>query len=276
MTLRAGFGKIDGMARILVLILALSLFACGPPRRSQTAAPGPQAATAHVTAPHFSDSRPNPGLGVVPLAYPVHGVDLSRYQSGVDWPMARRVGVNFAFVKATEGSDGFDPLFASHWTGAKAARVRRGAYHMYYHCRPAAEQARWFIAHVPRDAAALPPVLDMEWTPTSPTCRIRRAPEVIRAEARVFLNAVGQHYGKRPIVYTAPDFYDDNELWRLTGVDFWLRSVAVPVSQRYPGRVWTFWQYSGTGLVPGIAGKVDLNVFGGTAQDWANFAGGRR
>ena len=256
----------------LIVLMIVCLVGCGPARQQAT----PRPMTAQVTPPRFSDAAPHDQIGRLPLAHPVHGIDLSRFQTGVDWPVARRAGVNFAFIKATEGGDGFDPLFPSHWTGSKAAGVRRGAYHLYYHCRPAIQQARWFIAHVPRDAAALPPVLDMEWTPTSPTCRIRHPPQLIRAEAQVFLAAVARHYGQRPILYTTPDFYDDNEMWRLTGVDFWLRSVAAPVSQRYPGRLWTFWQYSGTGLVPGIAGKVDLDTFAGTAQAWASCAAAPR
>lgn len=255
---------------VLALFLA-GLAACGPVRQVKVAAPGPHIATVTVIAPQFGDNHPNDAVGRLPLAYAVHGVDVSRYQSGVDWQMARGAGVNFAFIKATEGGDGFDPMFPSHWTHSRAAGVRRGAYHMFYHCRPASEQARWFIGHVPRDAAALPPVLDMEWTPTSPTCRIRRPAAEIRAEAQVFLSAIARHYGRRPILYTAPDFYDDNQLWRLSGVDFWLRSVAAPVGQRYPGRPWRFWQYSGTGQVQGLPGKVDLNVFAGSAQDWAAF-----
>ncbi|MEI6097812.1 MAG: GH25 family lysozyme [Alphaproteobacteria bacterium] len=258
------------MKHVAIALILLCLAACGPARQSRPVGHDT------VTVPRFDDAAPHDKVGRAPLAYPVHGIDVSRYQSGLDWRQARASGVNFAFIKATEGGDGYDPMFPSHWTASTAAGVRRGAYHMFYHCRPAIEQARWFITHVPRDATALPPVLDLEWTPTSPTCRIRRPPEVIRAEVQVFVNVVAGHYGRRPILYTAPDFYDDNELWRLSGVDFWLRSVAAPVSQRYPGRPWMFWQYSGTGLVQGIPGKVDLNVFGGSAQDWVAFAGGRR
>ncbi len=39
----------------------------------------------------------------------------------------------------------------------------RSAYHFVWWCRPAAEQAAWFIRNVPRDASALPPVIDAEW-----------------------------------------------------------------------------------------------------------------
>ena len=90
----------------------------------------------------------------------------------------------------------------------------------------------------------------------------------------MFLNMVGRHYRQQPILYVTPDFFEDNDMGRLTGVTFWLRSVAAPLSERHPGQAWTFWQYSGTGQVPGIAGPVDLNVFAGSAQQWAAFASG--
>ena len=170
--------------------------------------------------------------------------------------------MNFAFIKATEGGDLVDPMFRDNWRGARRAGVPRGAYHFFYHCRPAAEQARWFIRNVPRSAGALPPVLDMEWTPISPTCthppRRRRPCGPRRGSSSTSLE---RHYGQRPMIYTTVDFYRDNEMWRLGGYEFWLRSVAAHPDEVYDGQHWTFWQYTGTGVVPGIAGEVDINVF---------------
>ena len=100
-----------------------------------------------------------------PWSYPVHGTDVSKYQTSVGWSDAKAAGISFAFVKATEGGDRVDDNFAENWQRAKAAGVPRSAYHFFYFCRPAEEQARWFIRHVPRDRSALPPVLDMEWNP---------------------------------------------------------------------------------------------------------------
>lgn len=255
----------------LILCMLLALAACGRAPRQEAAAPAPPNLT--VVAPNFGDDDPHPELRGIPAQHPVHGIDVSRFQGQVDWATARANGVNFAFLKATEGGDAVDPLFGSHWRGAKAAGVLRGGYHVFYHCRPAIEQVRWFIAHVPREPGALPPVLDIEWTPTSPTCRIRRDPEVIRAEMRIFLNALTSHYGQRPVVYATLDFFHDNHLGLVTGADFWLRSVAKPVGEAYPGQAWTFWQYSSTGRVPGIAGPVDLNAFRGSRADWAVWVG---
>jgi lysozyme len=147
--------------------------------------------------------------------------------------------------------------------------VPRGAYHFYYFCRSAAEQARWFISHVPRERGALPPVLDVEWNGESRTCPHRPEPAMVRAEVTTFLNMVGAHYGRQPIIYTTVDFWHDNELWQVQGAQPWLRAVAKHPSDAYSGAPWTFWQYSGTGLVPGIEGEVDLNAFAGSREAWA-------
>ena len=260
------------MRIILAGLIMLVLAGCVGGSRSQ--APAPEE-TITVTSSNFSDADPIDWPGRSPDRYPVHGIDLSRFQTSVDWPTARANGVNFAFIKATEGGDMLDPMFESHWRGAGEAGVKRGAYHFFYHCRPAAEQARWFIKTVPKTPGALPPVLDMEWTPTSPTCTIRRDGATIREEARIFLSILERHYGQRPMIYTTVDFYEDTELWRLEGVEFWLRSVADHPHSVYDGSSWHFWQYTSTGLIPGIAGKVDINVFAGSKAAWARWLGAR-
>ena len=43
----------------------------------------------------------------------------------------------------------------------------------------------------------------------------------------------------------------------------------------YDGHPWTFWQYTSTGLVPGVRGKVDVNVFAGSAEGWAGWLAAR-
>jgi lysozyme len=41
-----------------------------------------------------------------------------------------------------------------------------------------------------------------------------------------------------------------------------------PRPKRYPGERYLFWQYTGTGIVPGIRGDADINVFNGTVAQW--------
>ena len=246
-------------------VLFCAVTACG------NRAPTPDAPRTAVVAANFGDADPQDFNGKHPKRYAVQGIDASRWQGAIDWPQAATSGVSFAFLKATEGGDGLDPTFAANWQGAAEAGIPRGAFHYFYWCRPAAEQARWFIKNVPRSPGALPPVLDLEWTPFSPTCILRPDAAIVRSEAQIFLTLLERHYGQRPLIYTTPDFYADAQLSRMTGHEFWLRAVADRPSNVYPGQAWAFWQYSGTGLVPGIKGKTDLNAFAGSKSDWAGW-----
>lgn len=216
----------------------------------------------------FGDSDPVEFGYRAPHTYPVHGIDVSKYQGDIDWQAVREAGVSFAFIKATEGGDRIDERFEEYWNESRRAGIPRGAYHFYYFCRPAIEQARWYIENVPRDPSALPPVLDMEWNPYSPTCTWRPEPERVRSEMRIFLDAIERHYGKKPIIYTTVDFHERNIAGHFKDYPMWLRSVAKHPSRLYPGHDWHFWQYTGTGIVPGIEGNADINVFAGDAEAW--------
>ena len=255
------------MRRLAALILLFSLGACSTVDDLAPASLGP-AKNVAVRAPRFEDSKPHTWESGAPWTYAVHGTDVSKYQTAVDWHRARANGISFAFVKATEGGDRLDTMFAEHWRGTRAAGIPRAAYHFFYFCRPAAEQARWFIQNVPRDPSAMPPVLDMEWNPHSPTCKLRPPAATVRAEMTVFLNMVEKHYGKKPIIYTSLDFFDDNDLSTYRGYPYWLRSVAGHPSEKYGSHPFTFWQYTGTGVVPGMAGNADINVFNGSPAAW--------
>ncbi len=235
--------------------------------------PDPAQLAALVSYPKFGDADPHEWEGREPYSYPIHGIDVSRWQGDINWSQVKSAGVSFAYLKATEGGDVADPKFDTYWQSAKQAGVRRGAYHYYYFCRPAAEQARWFIKHVPRDASALPHVLDMEWNPRSKTCTLKPEGSKVRAEADRFLDILEAHYGRRPVIYTTVDFYHETGIGRLRDTEFWLRSVAGHPRKVYPGASWQFWQYTGTGLVPGIEGNVDLNVFRSSPEAWLRWAG---
>jgi lysozyme len=240
-----------------------------PATRSQ------KAIDAAIHPQRFRDAKPINFGKVAPRHYAVHGVDVSRWQGEIDWPKLRSQGANFAFIKATDGGDHLDPMFMKNWTGAAAAGIRRGAYHFFYWCRPASEQADWFIRNVPKVAGALPPVIDVEWNGES-RCRKRPSPAQVREKMQVFMDRLERHYGQRPIIYTAPDFYADNLKGAFTDYPFWLRAVAQHPSRVYPGRKWVFWQYSGSGLSHGVKGNIDLNVFNGTEAQWRNWLGGRQ
>lgn len=216
-----------------------------------------------------------PPLLAAPQEFSVHGIDVSKYQGEIDWEAARQGGVAFAYIKATEGGDRIDPTFLANWNGAAAAGIPRGAYHFWYFCRPAAEQMAWFKSQVPVDPKALPPVLDMEWNPDSPTCRLRPPRDEVLREMRAALKELERNYGKRPVIYVSVDFHRDRLVDELSDYPFWVRSVAGYPTLRYDRRKWTFWQYTGTGRVAGVTGEVDRNVFAGSPQDWKSWLAGK-
>jgi lysozyme len=213
------------------------------------------------------DAKPNDGVAAA-HTMPIQGVDVSYWQGDIDWQAARQAGVRFTFIKATEGGDHLDPKFLDNWYAAKRAGVARGAYHFVYWCRPAHEQALWFMLNVPPDSDALPPVLDVEWNSHSKTCpgKVDRATAL--AKIKTLLDAMEAHTGKRPIIYTDPKFHHEVLEGEFTDYHFWLRSVAAEPDQIYRQRSWSFWQFTTTGYVPGVKGRVDRNSYNGTLADW--------
>jgi len=224
--------------------------------------------TTAVVPPRFADKDPQDFGRRTPHHHHVHGIDVSKWNGEIDWPAVRRSGVAFAFIKATEGSDRLDSRFADYWRGAKAAGIAHAPYHFYYFCSTADAQADWFIANVPKEASMLPPVLDAEWNSASPTCRTRPPADEVRTAMQRFMDRIEAHYGKRPIIYTTVDFHRDNLVGHFGDYHFWLRSVAAHPENIYPARRWAFWQYTSTGVVPGVAGDTDINVFAGSHKNW--------
>ena len=216
----------------------------------------------------YGDRKPVDFGKYHPDRYPVHGIDVSKWQGDIDWNEVRRAGAAFVFIKATEGGDHNDNRFPEYWRGARAAGIPHAPYHFYYFCRPAREQAAWFIANVPRESVQMPPVLDVEWNHASKTCTTRPDPETVRIEMKVWMDIVGRHYGKRPIIYTPVDFHRENLDGHFQNYQFWLRSVAAHPQDIYPDHPWTFWQYTGTGMMPGIKGDTDINAFAGSKSQW--------
>ena len=218
-------------------------------------------------------SQPSSSTKPTAYGYPIRGIDVSKYQGDVDWDAAKNSGVAFAWLKSTEGGDRVDDLFDANWKRAGAAGVPRGAYHFWYHCRPGIEQARWFIENVPRDSVSLPPAIDIEWTPYSPTCTVRPPRDELVREVGEMSDALERHYGKRPILYVPIDVHRDRLVGAFPHHEFWLRSVKEHPEKVYEDRPFRFWQYTATGQVAGVAGEVDRNAFAGSDRDWQRWLG---
>ena len=75
------------MIRMTLLAIVLFLSACGGDPRETVR--GPAADEITVISSNFDDSDPTDWPGRSPDRYPVHGIDVSRFQTGIDWPTAR-------------------------------------------------------------------------------------------------------------------------------------------------------------------------------------------
>ena len=52
-----------------------------------------------------------------------------------------------------------------------------------------------------------PPVLDVEPTPESKSCKRTLYREEAIRDMRLMLEAMERHYGKKPVIYSSVDFY---------------------------------------------------------------------
>ena len=211
----------------------------------------------------------------------VPGIDVSYWNSGIDWPKVRATGQRFVFPKATEGDFYADPTFAANWSGAKSAGLLRGAYHFFRANVDGKKQAKKFIDYgeKTKDDGELPHVLDLETHDGQSNARII-------ARAKEWLDEVEAAFGKKPIIYSGQYFLQDHFSEAGGGPPKWAKDYPLWLAQ-YPNTYvdgqqpflprgwfsWTFWQYSEKGRLNGINANVDLNVFNGTLEELYKFAG---
>ena len=204
-----------------------------------------------------------------PDQWEVFGVDVSSYQGEVDWSVLAEQGVEFAFIKATEGSTLQDRQFRSNWEGAQAAGVRPGAYHFLSYDSPGETQAENFIDQVPVTQGALPPVVDIEFYGSY----LEDLPEKEHVHAILdpLLERLEEHYGVKPILYvTYRSYYRYLAGEGYGDYPIWCSSLTVfPLMPR-----WDFWQYSHTARLDGYTGsqqQIDLNIFRGSREQFDRF-----
>lgn len=200
-------------------------------------------------------------------AYDVRGVDVSHFQGEIDWDVLAGQDVEFAWIKATEGSAHTDARFAENWAAATRTDLLVGAYHFMSFESPGADQAANLATHAPATPGTLPPVIDLE-----PYGRYFADPptqKTVREILDPLIAGIEDHYGVTPVVYATQDAYDRYLAGAYDDVPIWIRSVALP--PRLPdGREWTLWQYSNRDRLAGYSGVepyIDLNVFAGSLDE---------
>ncbi len=180
----------------------------------------------------------------------VQGVDVSHWQKPQDWHKLKSQGIEFAFVKATEGSSGQDKMFTSHVQSAKNAGLLVGAYHYFKPRVPPVEQVSHFLSTCAAVDLDLPPALDMETMDGVGALTVCEL-------ALIWLAAAGVATKKTPIIYSGLYFINGlHNPHEFAKYPLWLAQYRnrMPTTP-HPFEKWTFWQNSGTDL--------DHNYFNG-------------
>jgi lysozyme len=199
-----------------------------------------------IYAGHWTPSR---------STYPLQGIDVSADQGEIDWRKVRADGADFAYIKASEGANIRDALFASNWDNTREAGLRRGAVHEFTLCRLARDQATNFIATVPREANMLPAAMTLTF---SETCTAQPDRKVLLTEIALFIEMVEAHTGKAMILYLSKDFEEAYQISSAVDRSLWLRRMVLPPD--YGSHPWVIWQASHRKQIDGISRPVNWNV----------------
>lgn len=199
--------------------------------------------------------------------YPIKGVDVSSHQGSIDWEEIADQDIDFAYIKATEGSNYEDSYFEENIKNAYAAGLDVGAYHFFSFESSGKKQAKNFCETVEPLEEMLPPVIDVEFYGSFKSEKDIDVND-IQYELRNMIDAIEAKYDCKPIIYTTNRAYKSILKGEFDDCNLWYRSVYTPII----GDVdWTFWQYSNRTCLKGYNGHekyIDMNVFCGDKKDF--------
>lgn len=199
----------------------------------------------------------------------VQGIDISDFQSDINWKVLKTSEVKFVFVKATGGIDYIDSLFYTNWKNVKQQDLKRGAYHFYYTIDDPVKQADFFIQTVLKlsKTTDLPPTLDLETHGVNSNITIAEYQKGVKT----WLKIVEDKFKRKPIIYASTNFANKylNDTF-FSSYHLWIANYntdtpAIPIPWEKVG--WTFWQNNDSTKVKGIKTFVDHNFFNGTVKE---------
>lgn len=201
--------------------------------------------------------------------YPIRGVDVSHYQGEIDWQVLEGEEIQFAYIKATEGSSHVDEQFSYNLEQAKQTDLLVGAYHFFSFDSSGEKQAKNFITYVEADESMLPPVVDVEYYGN----KKKNPPDgdKLREELQIYLDSIKEYYNKTPIIYSTEEMWNTYLKGYFDEYPLWIRNV---IMKPHIDQKWAFWQYTNRGRLKGYEGDeefIDLNVFYGNEKEWREF-----
>lgn len=197
----------------------------------------------------------------------VNGIDVSKWQADIDWKKVKAAGVKFVFIRCgyTSLSQKFamyeDEYFRQNIQGAYDAGIQVGVY-FFSNSKTVSEAKQEALKTLEliddySDMITLPVVYDFEAFSNA-----YRAYGLPKAQVTKNMDAyaqIVQDAGYTPMYYGSPSFLNSSfDVAALSNYDCWLANYTTKTS--YTGD-YTYWQYSSTGQVNGIAGNVDCNFY---------------
>lgn len=185
------------------------------------------------------------------------GIDVSKYQGTIDWDKAAEdPQVGFAYIKSTEGQSLVDSQYLRNTEECKRLKIPFGVYHFFSTKATPEQQLNNFLSNVRVSDHDLIPIVDVE-------IKGKRSSEQLRDDLAVFCEQLTKALGVRPIIYTSYNFYHSY----LMGGRF--DDYKIMIARYHPdqpllkdGRQHVLWQYTSSGRVDGIKGRVDISRYG--------------
>lgn len=199
---------------------------------------------------------------VSPERYPVRGIDISAHNGLMNLDAARADGIDFVYIKASEGESFRDQNFNINYRKAQHAGLKTGAYHFFRFDKDGVVQAKNFLSAVGSRRLELGLAVDVELHGNPADMD----PDVVKqrlADMAEYLFLKGH----RVVFYTNRSGYEKYLMDTFAGYPLWICSFSDhPIDAD-----WTFWQYDHHGRVDGIRGDVDLNAFNGSREEWVQY-----
>lgn len=192
----------------------------------------------------------------------VLGIDVSKYQTEIDWKAVKNSGISFVIIRC--GYRGYstgvlvqDPLFTKHIEGAQAAGLKVGVYFFSQAVneKEAVEEASMAIALAKKYNITYPIFIDTEQVSGGRADKIDSATRT--AVCKAFCETV-KGAGYTPGVYACKSWYETKlSVSSLGAYKIWLAQYAT--APTYSGK-YDMWQYTEKGKVSGVTGNVDMNI----------------
>lgn len=193
----------------------------------------------------------------------VPGIDVSSYQTSIDWDAVKASGIEFAMIRT--GYRGYvsgelveDEMFRYHLEGAISAGLDVGVYFFSQALTPeeAEEEAQYVLQQVEGYALQYPIVFD--WEEVQANARTDEMNMLMLTScAQAFCETVEQAGYRSGVYFNQAYGYLQLNLVSLKDYYFWLAEYDETPSFAYDFQMW---QYTDSGSVPGVEGPVDMNI----------------